>query len=338
MKTAIALYDDFGTAQQVVEALVNNGFDRDSISVVANDASGEYAQALAEAGVKDVKSGQGATIGAIGGGAIGFLSSLGMLAIPGVGVVMAMGPLVGTLLGAAAGAVTGGFAARLMDAGMPEEDTKYYMEGIRRGGTLIATQASDDRIDDAVSIMDRYHPVNIAERVKMWEKSGYSGYDENAAPYTAEQISRERALYTSSLEPETRQAISGEAVVPVVEEELQVGKRIVETGRVRVHTHITEVPVQEEIHLREEHVKVERRPANRPASDADIDKAIQNRSLEVTETQERAVINKEPRVVEEVVISKETDSHTETISDTLRRTDVSVERAGEEEIRKQQRR
>jgi uncharacterized protein (TIGR02271 family) len=320
-----------------VEALVNNGFDRDSISVVANDASGEYATALAEAGVKDVKSGQGATIGAVGGGAIGLLGSLGMLAIPGVGAVMAMGPLVGTLLGAAAGAVTGGFAARLMDAGMPEQDTHYYLEGIRRGGTLIATQASDERIDDAVAIMDRYHPVNVAERAKMWEKSGYSGFDESAAAYNAEQIARERASYASSLEPETHRAISGEAVVPVVEEELQVGKRAVETGRVRVHTNITEVPVQEEIQLREEHVKVERRPVNRPASDADINKAIQNSSLEVTETQERAVVNKEPRVVEEVVISKDVDSHTETISETVRRTDVSVERAGEEEIRKQRR-
>jgi uncharacterized protein (TIGR02271 family) len=116
----------------------------------------------------------------------------------------------------------------------------------------------------------------------------------------------------------------GEAVLPVVAEELQVGKRQVERGGIRVYSHVTETPVQENVTLREEHVNVERRPVNRPISDADVT-ALQDRTIEVKETAEEAIIAKQARVVEEVVINKEATQRTETIRDTVRRTDVEVE-------------
>ena len=116
----------------------------------------------------------------------------------------------------------------------------------------------------------------------------------------------------------------GQARIPVVEEELQVGKREVERGGVRVTSNVTEVPVQEQVNLREEHVTVDRRPADRPATDADL-RAAQGATLEVTETVEEAVVAKQARVVEEVVVGKEATQRTETIQDTVRHSDVDIQ-------------
>ena len=113
-----------------------------------------------------------------------------------------------------------------------------------------------------------------------------------------------------------------EAVVPVVEEELHVGKRKVEKGGVRVETRVTETPVQEQVHLHEEHVKVERRPVNRAATAGDV--AFQEGTLELRETAEEAVVAKRARVVEEVHIGLEGRDRTETVRDTVRKTDVDV--------------
>ncbi len=115
-----------------------------------------------------------------------------------------------------------------------------------------------------------------------------------------------------------------EAVVPVVEEELQVGKRKVEKGGVKVKTRVTETPVEENVHLHEEHVKVERRPANRAATAGDA--AFKETTLDLKETAEEAVVAKTARVVEEVVIRKEGSDRTETVKDKVRRTDVDVEK------------
>jgi uncharacterized protein (TIGR02271 family) len=115
-----------------------------------------------------------------------------------------------------------------------------------------------------------------------------------------------------------------EAVVPVVEEELQIGKRKVEKGGVKVETKVVETPVEEKVRLHEEHVKVERRPANRPATASDV--AFKEGTLELRETAEEAVVAKRARVVEEIVIRKEAADHTQTVRDTVRRTDVDVEK------------
>jgi len=113
-----------------------------------------------------------------------------------------------------------------------------------------------------------------------------------------------------------------ETVLPVIEEGIDVGKRQVETGGVRVHTKVEERPVEEQVNLREEHVNVERRPVDRPVSDANT--AFQEQSFEVTEMAEQPVVQKQARVVEEVVVSKQAQEHTETIRDTVRRQDVHV--------------
>ncbi|MDQ3650291.1 MAG: DUF2382 domain-containing protein [Acidobacteriota bacterium] len=121
-----------------------------------------------------------------------------------------------------------------------------------------------------------------------------------------------------------RTANQGEVAVPVIEEELQVGKRAVEKGGVRVQSRVTEKPVEETVRLREEQVNVERRPVYRKVTDADV-AALKGGTMEVTTMGEEVVVDKRARVVEEVVVGKDVTEHTETVRDTVRRTDVEVE-------------
>jgi len=344
-KTVVGLFDTFAHAQEVVQDLVDSGFSRDNISLLANDASGEYANYDADGGAADGAM-AGAGTGALVGGVLGLLVGVGALAIPGVGPVLAAGPLAATLTGAGIGAVAGGLLGALTDLGVPEEDAGYYTEGVRRGGTLVTVAADDNMADQAVSIMNRHGAVDIDERAASWQSSGWTGYDANAEPYDANRITQERTTYTGAATTgmttnvdttrtdmdttrtdmgSTRTVNAGDEIsVPIVEEELQVGKRQRSGGGVRVYTGIEQVPVQEQVTLREEHVEVERRPVNRAVTDADFAN-FQEGVIEVTETSEEAVVAKTARVVEEVVISKEASERVETISDTVRRTDVNVE-------------
>ncbi len=117
---------------------------------------------------------------------------------------------------------------------------------------------------------------------------------------------------------------SGEVRVPVVEEQINVGKRAVESGGVRVTTEVHEKPVEEQVTLRDETVNIDRQPVDRPATEADFDAARQG-TIEVREHNEQAVVQKQANIVEEVVINKQAQEHTETVRDTARRTDVNVE-------------
>lgn len=130
-------------------------------------------------------------------------------------------------------------------------------------------------------------------------------------------MSTDTTNYTAS----TRE---GEMAIPVVEEQISIAKREVDRGGVRVETNVVETPVSEQVTLHEEEIHIERRPVNQPISSADIS-SLQSGSFEVRETDEEAVISKEAHVVEEIVINKESSDRTETIQDTVHRTDVNVE-------------
>jgi uncharacterized protein (TIGR02271 family) len=110
----------------------------------------------------------------------------------------------------------------------------------------------------------------------------------------------------------------------VIEEELRVGKRAVRRGGVRVYSQVVSQPVEEQVKLREEHVRVERRPANGPVEAGDMER-LRDQTIEVTETAEEPVISKRGRVTEDVVVGKESTERTETIRDTVRRTEVRVD-------------
>ncbi len=214
-------------------------------------------------------------------------------------------------------------ASELSNIGLPEQEAGNYAEGVRRGGSLIAITVPDERAAKASEIMEHHVPVDIQQRMSMWREQGWTGYDRTAKPYSDAEMRQENERYR------TLESQGGETTIPVVEEEMQVGKRQVQGGGARVHTYVSERPVQEQVRLREEHVDVERRPVNRPVSDADH-AAFQEQTFEVTETSEQAVVQKRARVIEEVVIHKDVGERTETVSDTVRRTEVDVDQTGAE--------
>src|SRR5262245_25888065 len=146
MHTVVATYRNMSDAQQVLTALVNAGFDRDDISLVTSDAEGRYQNLANRTDIvdDDVTAGEGALIGGLEGGLLGFALGLGALAIPGIGPVLAFGPLVGALIGAGTGAVTGGLAASLIDSGIDTTDANTYAEAVRRGYVLVSVNAADE--------------------------------------------------------------------------------------------------------------------------------------------------------------------------------------------------
>jgi uncharacterized protein (TIGR02271 family) len=172
----------------------------------------------------------------------------------------------------------------------------------------VSVEAQDAAANRVADVMRRHNAVDLDQRAASWRNEGWTGY----AP--SGQQSRSQS--------QTKAAEGGE-VIPVVEEQLRVGKRAVQQGGVRVYSHVTETPVEEQVNLRQERVSVERRPVDRPIGDAD--RAFQERSIEATESAEEAVVAKEARVVEEIVVNKDVDQRTETVRDTVRRTDVDVE-------------
>ncbi len=121
--------------------------------------------------------------------------------------------------------------------------------------------------------------------------------------------------------------VTDEASIPVVEEQMRVGKRTVERGGVRIRSYVTETPVEEQVRLRDETIHVDRRAVDRALTGNEAD-LFKERSIELTETDEEAVIAKEARVVKEVVVRKDVDERVETVRDTVRRTNVEVEQTG----------
>jgi uncharacterized protein (TIGR02271 family) len=191
-----------------------------------------------------------------------------------------------------------------------DEDARYYSDGVQRGGTVVAVTTSDERAERARAILERRGAAEVHEEGTRRDVTGASAAGARA-----------------------RQSADTEQVVPVVEEQLKVGKRAVSRGGVRVVTRVSERPVETEVRLREERVNVERRPVDRPVSDADS-AAFTEDTIEVTETAEEAVVAKQARVVEEVVVSKDVNERTETVRDRVRRTDVQIERADDEDFRR----
>jgi hypothetical protein len=196
-RTVVALFDDFNSANTALRELVDNGFSRDDISLIAIDSEGEYGRYVETGRSGDVETsgaaqgaGVGAGIGAAIGGLGGLLIGLGALAIPGIGPVIAAGPLAAALTGlagagagAVAGGVTGGLIGALVDMGVPEETAQYYAEGVRRGGHLITIRTADHMTDRAVDILNRHNPIDVNERASQWRQEGWTGFDSNAETF-----------------------------------------------------------------------------------------------------------------------------------------------------------
>ncbi|RDI50505.1 YsnF/AvaK domain-containing protein [Microvirga subterranea] len=227
--------------------------------------------------------------------------------------------------------VSGDLIDDLDDAGVPRSDAHAYAEGVRRGGSLVAVECDEEEVDRVIGILDGEGLLDLDEQQTAWRSEGWQGYDASTSGGTS-RLGTAAAGTTGGLTETSGTTYAGsdrtdmsdrDEVIPVVEEELHVGKRDVGGGRVRIHSRVVERPVQEQVSLREERVHVERRPVDRPLGDAD--EAFRDRTIEAEERREEAVVSKEARVTEEVVVRKEAEHRTETVSDTVRRTEVDVE-------------
>jgi uncharacterized protein (TIGR02271 family) len=198
---------------------------------------------------------------------------------------------------------------------MDTDSAGHYSEAVRRGGAVVTVTVPDEsKVDVVRSTLADFNAVNIDQRVDTWRQHGYTGYQKNAQPYTADQIAEERAR-----------------VIPVIREELVVGKRQLDLGVVRVVSRVVERPVNEQVTLREEHAAIERRPVDRPASQADM-AGLRDQAISVQETAEKAVVSKTAHVVEEVVVGKTVTTQTQQVSDTVRSTEVDVQRTASERL------
>ncbi len=197
--TISRLYDRYADAERAVTALESAGIPNSDISIVANNSDEWYSGKKDRDGdgVDDraESAGKGAGIGAGLGGAAGLLAGLGLLAIPGLGPVVAAGWLAATAVGAAAGAATGGIIGALTEAGVSEEDAHTYAEGVRRGGTLVTARVPDADRAKLDAILDQ-SSANIRDRRAMWQKSGWQRFDPESKPYGVEEVQRERQLYS----------------------------------------------------------------------------------------------------------------------------------------------
>lgn len=228
--------------------------------------------------------------------------------------------------------------------GVPSSDARAYGEGVRRGHALVAVRCDDDEVDQVVSILGGNDTLDLDERQTSWRSEGWTGHDTGAvgasgstATGTATGLgglgsTDTRAMRSDETHTDRSAAGRGEEVIPIAEEELHVGKREVNRGRVRIHSHVVERPVEEQVTLRDETVDVERRPVSRETGALSGD-PFQERTVEIEERDEQAVVSKEARVKEELVVRKGVEQRTETVSDTVRRTEVDVEDERDERAR-----
>lgn len=300
--TVVAVYDDYTQAQRALNALTESGFAIEDVKLNPQEQSTDARQSALRSDGDHQDGG--------GSGIMGFFRSL---------------------------------------FGTDDDDSRHgdvYSEAVRRGSYLLTVHSnSDDQADRACDILNRYDPVDIDDRATQWKSEGWSGYDTSASAFSDDEITQDRSRYASSgvtgistqntmdnatasrLQDTTGGSVEGETRIPVVQEELQIGKRSVQRGGVRVFQRVIDTPVHEQVQLREEHVTIERRPVDEPASAADM-AALKEGSFEMRETAEEAVVGKSARVVEEVVVNKEVSERTQAVDDTVRRTEVEVEQLG----------
>lgn len=190
-QTVVALFDTFEQAQVAVQALRARGVGEKDISVVANDADGRYTQTTGE--TPGDAAGTGALSGGILGGALGLLVGIGALAIPGIGPVLAVGPLAaalgsagaGALIGAGVGAVSGGLIGALVDIGIPEEEANLYAEGVRRGGVLVSATSDNVDVDSVVDVLNSNGAIDVNTRGETWRAEGWERFDPNVPAVAA---------------------------------------------------------------------------------------------------------------------------------------------------------
>lgn len=202
-RTISRLYNSHAEARAAVRELEAAGVSHGDISILVSNADSSYDEKTKSFPDRDLDgkddraegAAAGGGVGAAVGGTAGVLAGLGLMAIPGVGPVVAAGWLVAALTGAAAGGVTGGIIGALsQQAGISDEEANVYAEGLRRGGALVSAKVDDAEAARVQGIMDQ-SSVRVSDRAAAYRKSGWTKYDPAAAPFSREEVLRERSLY-----------------------------------------------------------------------------------------------------------------------------------------------
>lgn len=213
-----------------------------------------------------------------------------------------------------------GIGAKIKDffgsfSGSDEREYSSYTQGVSNGGALLAVTVADGQAERTADILDQSGAMSIDGG-----SNAYGSGAEDVAVLKGTTGSTGSAGYTGTA---NTGRTTGEQVIPIVEEELQVGKRTVQRGGVRIYSHVVSTPVSENVSLHDEKVIVDRQRVDRPATDADFTTGAE--AIEVRAMGEEAVVGKRSRVVEEVRVGKEASDRTEQITDTVRRTEVDIE-------------
>jgi uncharacterized protein (TIGR02271 family) len=296
--TLVAVFDNRSDAQNAMDELLASGFTRDNVYVSSADLTGQ----------DTTMTGTTAT---------------GAVHEEGVGASIKH------------------FFENLFGSDHDEHVTRYSTAVTGGQHVLTLTTSSEPEVERAADVIERFGPVDIDERHDLSGNAASLG----TSAYQPQSSSTLRAgsmqsgtqagnlsgslsdstLRSDSLQRETAvDRTTDKAAIPVVQEEVLVGKRQVERGGVRVFSRMVETPVNESVSLREEHVSVERRPVDQPIDPADV-AALKDQTIELRETAEEAVVQKSARVVEEVVVGKEVSQRQQQIRDTVRHTEVEVQ-------------
>jgi len=232
----------------------------------------------------------------------------------------------------ASGSEDKGMWESIKDFFVGDDDRPVYSEGLRRGGYLLTARVDDDRTDEAIAELEQTNAIDLDQRSEQWRSEGWTGtaaMSSSMAPADRSTASSgfgsNQSLSSGSM-GRTRDATAStdEQAIPIAEERLRVGKREVERGGVRVRSYIVEEPVREDVSLREERVEVERRPVSDATARAG-EGLLQERTIEISERGEEAVVAKDTVVTEEVVVRKTADERVESIDETVRHTEVDID-------------
>jgi uncharacterized protein (TIGR02271 family) len=300
--TVVGVFHDRERARDAIEALKEDGFTGDSISILSPDK--EATREIAED--TGTHAGTGAATGAVTAGILGglggWLVGIGALAIPGVGPFIAAGAFATALGGAAIGAGIGAIAGALMGMGVPEEDAKYY-EGEARAGKTLVTVRPDRRYDDAQRILRELGAYDVDSR--------------DVAPAAV--------AATSDVQQPMRKR--DRDTVQLREEELVAHRQRVQTGQVELSKEVVSEERTLDVPVTREEVTIERTPVDRRPSDRPMDERTETISVPVHE--EQVDLEKRAHVYEEVGIGKRSVRETEEVSGTVRREEARIEHDGD---------
>ena len=301
--TLVAVFDNRSDAQNAMDELLASGFTRDNVYVSSADLTGQAGTSSYASSTMDTTT------------------------------------TTATTHEEGIGASIRHFFENLFGSDNDEHVTRYSSAVSGGQHVLTLTTTSEPEVERAADVIERFGPVDIDERHDLAGNAaslGTSAYQPGSSSSMAAGSMQSGTqtgnlsgnlsdTRTDSLQRDTTiDQTTGKAAIPVVQEDVKIGKRLVERGGVRVFSRVVETPVNETVNLREEHVNVERRPVDQPINPADVG-AFKDKSIELRETAEEAVVQKSARVVEEVVVGKEVSQRQQQVQDTVRHTEVEVQ-------------